>query len=73
MAYHNLFDFLVLLSKHPTLRTIMKAQGPEASALMDEAGLTQHEKDLVNKRDEKAIRDYLGQECAAAAMINIVG
>jgi molybdopterin biosynthesis enzyme MoaB len=71
MAYQNLHDFLVTVSKHASMRTTLKKGGAEAEKLMSEAGLTAREKALVRQRDKKAIKAYLGDAYAAAAMINL--
>lgn len=72
MAYQNLHDFLVTVSKHAAMRATLKKGGAAAETLMSEAGLTAREKALVRKRDEKAIRKYLADQYAAAMMIHIV-
>lgn len=72
MAYQNLHDFLVTVSKHAALRATLKQGGAAAEKLMTEAGLTAREKALVRKRDQAAIKQYLGDSYAAAASVNIV-
>lgn len=71
MAYKDLYEFLVALSKHASLRATLKKGGAAADALMTEAGLSKNERDLVSKGDKAAIKQYLGDRYAAASKINI--
>ena len=71
MAYQDLQAFLVTLSKHASLRAVMKKGGPAAEQLMDEAGLSAQEKALVKGGEKAAIKKYLGDRYAAASKINI--
>lgn len=71
MAYKDLYEFLVALSKHASLRATLKKGGAAADALMTEAGLSKDERDLVSKGDKAAIKQYLGDRYAAASKINI--
>jgi len=71
MAYQDLQAFLVMLSKHASLRATMKKGGPAAARLMDEAGLSAQEKALVEGGDKAAIKRYLGDRYAAAIKVNI--
>lgn len=71
MAYKDLYEFLVAVSKHASLRATLKKGGAAADALMTEAGLSKNERDLVSKGDKAAIKQYLGDRYAAASKINI--
>jgi len=71
MAYKDLYEFLVAVSKHASLRATLKKGGAAADALMDEAGLSKDEKDLVRKGDKAAIKKYLGDKYSAASKVNI--
>lgn len=71
MAYQDLQAFLVTLSKHASMRAVLKKGGPAAEQLMEEAGLSAQEKALVKGGDQNAIRKYLGDRYAAASKISI--
>ena len=72
MAYQNLYDFLITISRHAALRATLKQGGAAAEKLMSEAGLSAREKALVRKGDKAAIKQYLGDSYAAAASVNVV-
>jgi hypothetical protein len=71
MAHQKMHEFLVALSKHAALRATLKKGGPAAEKLLSEAGLTAREKALVRARDVGAIKKYLADSYAAAAMIHL--
>jgi hypothetical protein len=71
MAYSDLHAFLVMLAKHPKLRKVVRAGGPEAEKLMEEAGLSKTERTLVRSQDKAAIRKYMGDKYAAAILIRL--
>jgi len=71
MAYQDLQAFLVTLSKHASMRAILRKGGPAAEQLLDEAGLSTQEKALVKGGDKAAIKKYLGDRYAAAIKVDI--
>lgn len=71
MAYQDLQAFLVTLSKHASMRAVMKKGGAAAEKLMEEAGLSTQERALVRGGDKAAIKKYLGDRYAAATKVNI--
>lgn len=68
MAYRDLDLFLRSLAMHASVRAAFK-RDPEA--VMAEAGLTEREKKLVRSKDAKAIKKYLGDQYAAALLVNV--
>mgnify|MGYP003562567291 FL=1 len=68
MALKDLHDFLVALSKHPSLRRSFAA---DADTIGSEANLTPKEIELLNTGSEAEIRDYLGEKYASASMIKV--
>lgn len=71
MAYTDLYDFLVALAKHPSLREILARKDSAADQLMAEAGLSPTEMNLLRAGDEAALRKYMGDEYAKAVMISL--
>lgn len=68
MALADLHSFLVALSKHSDLQAAFKA---DKDKVMQEAGLSAKEQDLVRSGDIDGIRDYLGDEYAKASAIKV--
>ncbi len=71
MAYTDLYDFLIALAKHPSLREILARKDAAADALMTEAGLSLAEKKLLDDGDEAALRKYMGDEYAKALLVSL--
>lgn len=71
MAYTDLYDFLVALAKHPSLREILARKDSAAEDLMTQAGLSPAEKTLLRDGDEAALRNYMGDEYAKALLIQL--
>ena len=68
MALQDLHALLVALSKHSDLQ---EAFSQDKEKVMEEAHLSDDEKDLVRKGDVDAIRKYLGDEYAKASAIKV--
>jgi hypothetical protein len=69
MAFGDLHQFLLALSRHPSLRQSFASDSATADRLMTEANLSDQEKKLLRDGDEQAIRKYLGDEFSKAIMI----
>jgi len=68
MAAKELFDFLVALSKHKSLR---EAFEKDPYGVGGEAGLTKAQIDLLRTNKEADIRKEVGEQFHDAAMIRI--
>jgi len=70
MASENLLHFLIALSKHTDLqRSFRNTDARER--LMEEAGLSEDEKQLIRKGDVEGIKAALGDDIGAPYMIRL--